>query len=70
MGERIFNTAARTPNPPSRRFICLVCGWVYTEEEGCPEENIPPGTSWDDIPDDWRCPDCDAAKYDFEILEI
>jgi rubredoxin len=35
-----------------------------------PEEGFPPGTRWEDIPDDWECPDCGAAKVDFDMVQI
>ena len=41
-----------------KRYECIVCGWIYDEALGCPEEGIAPGTKWDDIPDDWTCPEC------------
>ena len=47
-----------------------MCGWVYDESLGAPEEGIDPGTSWDDVPDDWCCPICGALKEDFEMIEI
>ncbi len=53
-----------------RQWQCIVCGFIYDEAEGLPEEGIVPGTSWDDIADDWRCPDCGAGKDDFEMVEI
>jgi rubredoxin len=53
-----------------KRFMCLLCGYIYDEVHGCPEEGIPPGTAWDDIPLTWRCPDCGAMKDDFEMVEI
>jgi len=53
-----------------RRWQCLVCGFVYVEEDGLPEEGIAPGTTWDDIPDDWVCPDCGVSKSDFEMVEM
>ncbi len=49
---------------------CLVCGWQYDESLGLPEDNIAPGTRWDDIPDDWLCPDCGVGKQDFEMIEV
>ncbi|ACY96156.1 MULTISPECIES: rubredoxin [Thermomonospora] len=55
---------------PYRTWQCLGCGWIYDEAEGWPEEGIPPGTRWEDIPDDWCCPDCQMAKSDFEMVEI
>jgi len=54
----------------TKAWMCLVCGWVYYETLGCPEEGIPPGTPWDDIPNDWTCPDCGAAKEDFVMTEL
>lgn len=53
-----------------RRFMCLGCGFLYDEERGWPDEGIAPGTRWDDIPADWRCPDCGTAKAQFEMVEI
>ena len=53
-----------------RKWQCLVCGFIYDEARGLPEEGIPPGASWDDIPDDWECPECGVGKEDFEMLEI
>lgn len=47
-------------------FICSVCGFVYDEEKGIPEAGIAPGTAWENLPDDWECPLCGAAKSDFE----
>ena len=51
------------------RWECIVCGWVYDEEKGDPENGVAPGTRWDDIPDSWLCPDCGVGKEDFELLE-
>ncbi|MBF0381089.1 MAG: rubredoxin, partial [Magnetococcales bacterium] len=42
--------------------------WVYNENLGDPEGGIPPGTAWDDLPDDWVCPECDAGKEDFSKI--
>lgn len=53
-----------------RRYVCLICGWVYDEEEGCPDEGIAAGTRWEDIPIAWTCPECGARKEDFEMLEL
>lgn len=53
-----------------RRFMCVVCGFVYDEEAGLPEEGIEPGTRWGDIPDTWTCPDCGVTKGDFEMVEV
>lgn len=53
-----------------KRWQCLVCDLVYDEAEGWPDEGIEPGTKWEDVPDDWTCPDCGASKADFEMIEI
>lgn len=53
-----------------KKYFCLVCGYIYNEEEGWPDDGIPPGTAWSDVPDDWLCPDCGAAKADFEMVEL
>ncbi|MGO4328189.1 rubredoxin [Cupriavidus sp. 2TAF22] len=61
------------PTSPSnaiefRQWVCIICGWVYDEAAGLPEEGIAPGTRWEDIPDDWRCPLCDVGKEDFAMV--
>lgn len=49
---------------------CQICGFIYDESKGCPEEGIAPGTRWEDIPDDWCCPHCGVGKADFEMLAM
>jgi rubredoxin len=56
--------------PAYKVWLCVVCGFVYNERDGWPAEGIPPGTPWEDIPDDWLCPDCGAGKSNFEMIEI
>ena len=53
-----------------KTYQCIVCGFVYVEAVGMPEEGIAAGTRWSDIPADWMCPDCGASKSDFEMVEI
>ncbi len=53
-----------------RKWQCLVCSFIYEEALGLPDDGIPAGTSWDDIPDDWMCPECGVGKEDFEMIEI
>ena len=62
--------AASVANPPYQIWECLVCGWQYDESKGLPEEGIAAGTRWDDIPDDWLCPDCGVGKADFEMVAV
>ena len=47
------------------KYICNVCGWVYEEAQGSPENNITPGTKFDDLPADFVCPVCGAGKDQF-----
>jgi rubredoxin-NAD+ reductase len=51
------------------KWECIVCGWIYDEVTGDPESGLEPGTKWDDIPEDWLCPDCGVGKEDFELIE-
>ena len=53
-----------------KTYECLVCGFIYDEEEGWPDDGIEPGTKWEDVPEDWVCPDCGVGKEDFEMIEI
>ena len=52
------------------KWECLICGFIYSEAEGLPDEGIAPGTSWDDVPDDWQCPECGLSKDDFEMVKV
>ena len=55
---------------PYRTFICQVCGYVYDEAKGDPDEGFAAGTRWDDIPINWVCPECGARKDEFEMTEV
>ena len=55
---------------PVKKWQCIICGFIYDEEKGIPEDGIPSGTPWNDIPDEWMCPDCGVGKEDFEMYEI
>ena len=52
-----------------KKYVCVVCGWVYDPEVGDPEGGIAPGTAFEDIPDDWVCPLCGVGKDDFQVQE-
>jgi len=54
----------------NKTWMCLICGWIYDEAAGLPEEGIAAGTRWDDVPINWTCPECGARKEDFEMVEI
>jgi rubredoxin len=48
-----------------KSYICNVCGWVYDPEEGVPEMDIDPGTSFKALPEDFTCPECGVGKEEF-----
>ena len=49
------------------KWLCTVCGYVYDPAEGDDSAGIAPGTTFDDLPDDWVCPVCAADKSVFEV---
>jgi len=53
-----------------KKWQCVLCGFSYDEAQGLPEEGIPAGTRWTDVPDSWSCPDCGATKGEFEMVEV
>jgi rubredoxin-NAD+ reductase len=56
MGEQAF-----------QRYVCFYCGTIYDEALGAPDDGIPPGTRWADVPEDWVCPECGVGKRDFDL---
>jgi rubredoxin len=55
--------------PSMTKYICTVCDYVYDPEVGDPDNGIEPGTAFEDLPDDWVCPECGVEKDEFEVLE-
>lgn len=53
-----------------KKYVCIVCGFIYNEAEGWPEDGIAPRTKWEDVSDDWFCPYCGATKADFQMVEL
>lgn len=51
------------------KWECLVCGYIYDPAQGDPEGGIPPATPFEQLPDDWVCPECGAAKEMFERIQ-
>ncbi|MBQ4061509.1 MAG: rubredoxin [Christensenellaceae bacterium] len=49
-----------------KKYECVICGYIYDEEKGDPENGIAPGTAFEDLPEDWECPLCSVGKEDFE----
>jgi rubredoxin len=52
-----------------RRYRCRYCSHVYDERLGDPATGIAAGTRFDDLPEDWMCPECGAAKADYDLIE-
>jgi len=48
------------------KYVCTLCGYVYDPAQGDPDNDVAAGTKWEDVPEDWECPVCGAAKEDFE----
>ncbi|MBM9538438.1 rubredoxin [Desulfobulbus alkaliphilus] len=55
---------------PKDMYQCQVsnCGYIYDPDKGNAKTNIPPGTAFKDIPDDWQCPFCGSSKKTFRPL--
>lgn len=49
-----------------KKYVCMICGYVYDEAEGYPDGGIAPGTEWEDVPEDFVCPLCGVGKEDFD----
>jgi len=52
-----------------KKYVCIVCGYIYDPALGDPDGDIVPGTPFEDIPDDWVCPECGVDKESFEPLD-
>ena len=51
------------------KWECTVCGYIYDPENGDPEHNIPAGTAFEQLPENWNCPVCGAPKSQFVIKQ-
>jgi rubredoxin len=58
------------PTTATKAWHCGPCGFIYEESEGLPEDGIPPGTRFQDLSIDWKCPDCSASKADFVEVDF
>ena len=52
-----------------KKYVCDVCGWVYDEEVGDPDNGSAPGTKFEDLPEDFECPLCSVGKDNFSEEE-
>jgi len=50
-----------------KKYVCDVCGYVYDPEVGDPDNDVAPGTAFEDLPDDWVCPECGVGSEDFSV---
>jgi rubredoxin len=50
------------------KWECTACGYIYDPEKGDPDNGIDPGTSFEDLPEDWTCPQCGVAKDLFQKI--
>lgn len=62
-------TAHEEPKTKAAKYICTVCGEIYDPEKGDPKAGIPPGTPFEELPDNWHCPVCGAGKGMFEKMK-
>jgi rubredoxin len=49
-----------------KKYVCKLCGYIYDPAVGDPDNNVPPGTGFDKLPEGWVCPVCGAGKEEFE----
>ena len=65
--RQLKQATERTLNPePMKKWICIICGYIYDEAVGIPDQGVPAGTSFESLPDDWTCPECGSPKESFE----
>jgi rubredoxin len=66
---RYTDNAVPRARRQSMKYVCSVCDYVYDPEVGDPDNGVEPGTAWEDLPDDWVCPECGVDKDEFEPVE-
>jgi rubredoxin len=52
-----------------QKYQCDLCSYVYDPAVGDPDNGVEPGTPFEQLPDDWECPECGASKDEFSPLE-
>lgn len=67
--EKTVFSEPKDDNSGKHQYQCKICGYIYDPKEGDPHSGIPPGTAFEDIPDDWECPVCGVSKKDFVKLD-
>jgi rubredoxin len=56
-------------NKKMAKYKCTACDYVYDEDKGDPDNGVSAGTKWEDVPEDWVCPECGVGKDMFEKAE-
>ena len=51
------------------QYVCKICGYIYDETQGDPDNGVAENTPWENVPQDWTCPLCGVGKEDFESLK-
>ncbi len=69
MAKQLCGENTNTGGDSSMKYACDVCGWVYDETAGSPENGIAPGTAFDDLPEDFVCPLCGVSKEEFSKID-
>ena len=64
-----YDTEVKTEKTGMHKYQCKICGYIYDPAEGDPHAGIPPGTAFEDLPDDWECPVCGVTKKDFVKID-
>ena len=52
-----------------KKYECLMCSYIYDPDKGDPDNGVEPGTAFDDLPENWICPECGASKDEFKPVE-
>lgn len=52
-----------------KKYKCTMCGYIYDPQVGDTDNGVPPGTAFEDLPDDWVCPECGVGKEEFDPIE-
>jgi len=52
-----------------KKWRCVVCSYIYDPADGDPGNGVPPGTAFENLPEDWVCPLCGAGKDEFEAVD-
>ena len=67
--ERRVETKDTAGEEKPKLYQCHICGYIYDPVQGDPDGGVPPGTAFEDIPDDWYCPVCGVSKKDFSPID-